>query len=1665
MSLLVESGDSLYGCIAVLHGRDLRVCTRHDVEDAVEAQTGLSARLQRLFLNNKKILVSKTLAEQGLSLGSRLDLHIAIKGGMPHPQASPVLEEHYADSDGEKSNVIDNVSECVFTDPVFTALTGHTYSRSTLVQNNLVEPLSGEKLKEKQIIPNINKATEVDQYLDRRLKADIRVIRRTDFTRSPRKGLDKLHQLVAMIVDRTDLRACLNAKRLLREVLLSRTDGEMFAITHGGDEKQFQALLKLARVGAAEKLEAKLLDARQRSDPASGLSPAGSTPPSSASYMNPGPVVSAGGKLVQHMAEDCPNKTVVCPYHQYSCAFEGTREQVDRHCESQKEHHMHLVSQQTKSQEGTGDAAAVPSISELEAAEQEAARLGGTTVIQFLHVAILGAARVGKTSLLKALLEKMYNEDELSTPGMRTSYASTNISADCRFIECSDMPDALSRLYVSTMMCKSSTSNHPQDKETTQDEQERATAEEDPVAGTANNRHSQPTAIHQQRDEPAMREEIHETITGFLNADRVKYISDRANTPDYTVITFRDLGGQQVYQSVQPLFMAKNTTFIATYNSSLDLLEALPKLDELQVSREECIERATLPADATRLDQLLGWLDILLLNAKADSNSTDQSAADDVFVVGCQSDRWNETDLPDPCKLLHERIKGSPYQNLVWNETSHFKIDNTRSTGSAAQPDELQRLREAIIDRCRKSQRSIPVPWLRFCITIHLLKQEASWPWISFEEAKFIAKQVKAVPSDYSDWQIQQLLKYCHEAGHLVYLSTFKLKDTIILDPQFILDCVNAFVYLKPDRHITADEMRRYHSGFMTESLARKALNKMFEDPSYFDHAKAWQAVKASSDGFKLIFEILEWLSVLAIVQDESSAEHEFIVPAVVEDMDMHPQTPSCSCAYVSLKHASHDECMRFPVFLYWQCVVEALLKSRKRSAATLSRCSVRLRWNSEWPWLNLHYTRYGLQVYVECKGRDGGSGKSTLEEVKAIVLTVLRKWNLQAEVISSLPCPCGETSGVECLQHGLSTCCTPSCAHALDASTLVAEDYPLCTRSKPDTQMIREQAKFWLGLDQDARGMLFDPRSASLPSETWTYGVSGSGGHGVSGSDGYGVSGSGGHGVSGSGRHGVGGSGRHGVSGSGRHGVSGSGGYGVSGSGGHGVSGSGHHGVSGSGGHGVSGSGGYGASGSGRHGVSGSGGQGVGGSGRHGVSGSGRHGVSGSGGYGVSGSGRHGVSGSGGHGVSGSGGYGVSGCGSHGVSGSGGHGVSGSGGHGVSGSGGHGISGSGGHGVSGSGGYGVSGSGGHGVSGSGHHGVSGSGGHGVSGSGGYGASGSGRHGVSGSGGHGVGGSGRHGVSGSGRHGVSGSGGYGVSGSGRDGVSGSGGHGVSGSGGYGVSGSGSHGVSGSGGHGVSGSGRHGVSGSGGHGVSGSGRHGVSGSGGYGVSGSNGHGIGGSGGHGVSGSGGHGVSGSGGHGVSGGGGHGVSGSGGHGVSGSGGYGVSGSGHHGVSGSGGHGVGGSGRHGVSGSGGHGVSGSGRHGADGSGVHDSDFMSLGAIGEKTIDLIDDWSAFVSSIEPFIGGEEEGDERAKCGKAAVELVDPAHKNQYTTVLRSFHEMKKGYIRGTGKGENNLFCILVYLMQRPATTVQQLFNLLAASAKHNRCRLFSTIKNAKYLK
>ena len=91
------------------------------------------------------------------------------------PAVQPELEEYYADEQAEKKAVIDQISLCVLRDPVFTS-SGHTYSRAILEKNRLVDPISHEQLKPQDLVPNRMKAGEVNDYLDCRLKADIKQI-------------------------------------------------------------------------------------------------------------------------------------------------------------------------------------------------------------------------------------------------------------------------------------------------------------------------------------------------------------------------------------------------------------------------------------------------------------------------------------------------------------------------------------------------------------------------------------------------------------------------------------------------------------------------------------------------------------------------------------------------------------------------------------------------------------------------------------------------------------------------------------------------------------------------------------------------------------------------------------------------------------------------------------------------------------------------------------------------------------------------------------------------------------------------------------------------------------------------------------------------------------------------------------------------------------------------------------------------------------------------------------------------------------------------------------------------------------------------------------------------------------------------------------------------
>ncbi|XP_065187991.1 uncharacterized protein LOC135818527 isoform X2 [Sycon ciliatum] len=719
---------------------------------------------------------------------------------------------------------------------------------------------------------------------------------------------------------------------------------------------------------------------------------------------------------------------------------------------------------------------------ELERAKRDDARRGDTTSVRFLHIAILGAARCGKTSLLKTILGEGHDSCEKSTLGMKTSFAVTTME-NGQFTVCSDVIEALRQLYVTTILKDKQSDS---DRSTPPHGDAAARSQEVTFGGAAPFRPGNPSRQNLTSETSVGEEDlvaVQRAIEAIRSADMVKYIKEAAAKPNFTVITFQDLAGQQIYQSVQPLLIMKNTAFIVAYNASKQL-EAEMDEGELEETRraETQVLRATLPSDATRIDQIFSWLDMPLFHSKSDH--TDKNAGD-VFMVGCHGDQYDKKKvketLPDPRVLLHKRIRESRYKRLVSNQESHFLVDNTKS--KSGDDDGAKALKKAIADRCEASRLDIPVTWLRFCMAIELLKTTIQVPWLDLKRVQGIAEDLDAIERD-DDEGMKKLLKYGHESGHLAYFPTDELKHLVILDKQFVLDCVTALADIDLEESCDAvsppsdyDE-ERYGKGFISEALARFAFNQFAKKA---EKTAKWKRLQDHQKEWDNAFHILQELSVLVITQPtvgNGQQKQEFIMPAVVpnEALEEARSAYLSPPAFVCLEKTGEEgHQIPFPVFLYWQCVVKMLKESSNRIDCSLSFNGVRLYWVKDgWQWLRLSYARFGVRVCLErsSEAQDCAStGQSALALLKSTVENVLSEWSgkgkLQASVVKVLPCPpdCKHPSGVKCLEHGRKSC-NNSCPHALHNVTVGLA--PVCRLPRPPVlRMIPQAAEVWLGLEQ----------------------------------------------------------------------------------------------------------------------------------------------------------------------------------------------------------------------------------------------------------------------------------------------------------------------------------------------------------------------------------------------------------------------------------------------------------------------------------------------------------------------------------------------------------------------------------------------------------------------
>lgn len=84
------------------------------------------------------------------------------------------------------------------------------------------------------------------------------------------------------------------------------------------------------------------------------------------------------------------------------------------------------------------------------------------------------------------------------------------------------------------------------------------------------------------------------------------------------------------------------------------------------------------------------------------------------------------------------------------------------------------------------------------------------------------------------------------------------------------------------------------------------------------------------------------------------------------------------------------------------------------------------------------------------------------------------------------------------------------------------------------------------------------------------------------------------------------------------------------------------------------------------------------------------------------------------------------------------------------------------------------------------------------------------------------------------------------------------------------------------------------------------------------------------------------------------------------------------------------------------------------------------------------------------------------KFGLAAVRRIDDELANNASTILGNLYEENKGEMSGTGTGDANLSCVLLYLVRKEGvrgTTIDELFTILTECSPQNQTMIKRALK------
>ena len=550
----------------------------------------------------------------------------------------------------------------------------------------------------------------------------------------------------------------------------------------------------------------------------------------------------------------------------------------------------------------------------------------GETRVMRLPVMLIGQARSGKTSLKKSLKKEKFDEKEPSTDGIERdpSYfsvtneiMSSEETKEKQDVESFSFPNRVAKFMVHEIKKGKS---EPNLVHSNSPKLEDSDVKEDILAQPQDNFAEAPTEEQSEKlfqtDEESNNENRVEEVPEKAVACYVKMINDtKREDKDKVYFSVWDFGGQSVYYNTHPIFLTGKAIYLLVYDLTKDPEGIAEPIEKQGVFRRNVDNECR----KTNHDYVHFWLSSVsgleiqnLGHSESTSSGKLPKRLPPVILVCTHADVVGES-AEEIAAQVYDSLEAKPYGEHLYKK--YFVVDNTKS-GSADECIDVQELKDEWLEIAKQHphmQSKIPIKWLQF--------EEALMGktdhFISLDEARRIARDECGINDEQ---QIETSLNFLHDLRILIHFhDTPKLKDMVILDPQWLIDLFRKVITVKPyERKSDEPQYTELWKKLQDKGVLEEQLIQV-----------AWRSLIDSDETKEILIKIMERFGLLCPMPSVGK-EKQYLVPSMLmsppdgktKELLLHATIPHL---FIRFRRVTRQGYVQVPLGLFERLVVKFL--------------------------------------------------------------------------------------------------------------------------------------------------------------------------------------------------------------------------------------------------------------------------------------------------------------------------------------------------------------------------------------------------------------------------------------------------------------------------------------------------------------------------------------------------------------------------------------------------------------------------------------------------------------------------------------------------------------------------------------------------------------------